>query len=115
MPFAFAGTGRRETMFDEKQGGGGNDKQNNRVARQSISEPFPARRLQILLHGQRPDIAFAAPIEITRAGVMHGMFPPPEVVGRDRDYAGDEAPCIIGFTGLEKRTMTTVVKNDENT
>ena len=51
--------------------------EDDRIAREAVREPLPARRLEVFLHGQRPDVAHAAPIEIARRRVMRRVLPPP--------------------------------------
>lgn len=46
---------------------------------------------------------------------MAGMFPTPLTVGGEREHAGDEADNAVGALGFEKRTVSTVVEDDEGT
>jgi hypothetical protein len=81
MPFPPTGLGRRKPLPDHKQEQRRNDKQYDGIAHESVSEFFPARCFQIFLHGQRPDVAGPAPVQIARAAMMDGVFPAPMVVG----------------------------------
>ncbi len=45
---------------------------------------------------------------------MERVLPAPVVVGRERQHAGDETPDVIGRAGLEERSVTAVVEDDED-
>ena len=57
---------RGEPMFDHKQEKRRNEEEHDRVAREPVQEPIPARGLQVFLDRQRPHVASAAPIQVAR-------------------------------------------------
>ena len=62
-------------MLDQKHEQRREHEQHDRIARQPIGEAFPARRLQIFLHRQRPDIARAAPVQIAGGRMVERHVP----------------------------------------
>jgi hypothetical protein len=60
-----------------------------------------------------PHVAHAAPVEITRAGMMHGMLPPPMVIGCELEHSGDESQKNVSAPRLEKGFVGAVVENDK--
>ena len=104
---------RRKPVLDHKQEKRRHHEEHERISRQPIREPFPAGCFQIFLHGQCPYRTQAAPVQVASRRMVDGMFPAPEMIRGEGQYAGDEAPNIIGFPGLEKRTVAAIVVNDE--
>ena len=106
--------GRRKSLHDEKHEQGSEAEQHHRIPRQPISEALPARGLQVFLHRQGPHVANPAPVQVTRRGVMQGMFPAPMKIGRECERAGDEAHDVIGLARGEERAVAAVVENDKH-
>ena len=76
-PLALPAAGPREPMVDEEQAERCQEEENDGIARETVAEAFPAGRLEVLLHGERPDVSFAAPIQFARARVMECVLVAP--------------------------------------
>src|SRR5712664_2630403 len=115
MTLACAGLTLGKTLLDEKNEKRRNHKEDDRVAGEPIGELLPARGFQIFLHGQGPDVACAAAIQITRSGMVQSVFPSPMMVWHEGEHPGDVPPEVVGGPGFEKGAMTAIVANDEQT
>src|SRR4051812_40461156 len=95
MPLPLVGARIRESLPDQEEKQGCDYEKNDGVARQAISEALPARSLEILLHGQRPDVARAALVEVAGAGVMDRVLPTPMIIGGESKNSSDKAHEVI--------------------
>ncbi len=114
MALALVRAGRRNSLLNEKQIKGRDDEQDDRVTREAIREFFPAGGFEIFLHGECPDVTGAALVEIAGAGVVNGVFPPPVVIGSEREYARDESHNVIDRARFEIRSVAAVMENDKD-
>ena len=46
--------------------------------------------------------------------MVEGMLPPPVMVGSEGERPGDKSPEIVGSSGFENRSVSTVMKDDED-
>jgi hypothetical protein len=115
MALAFVGLGGGKTLPDQKEVKRGKNEQHERVAREAVGKALPAGGLEIFLHSHRPDIAGAAFIQVAGGGMVDRMFPAPMEIGGESQQASDKAHRVISGAVFEKRTVATVVKNDEDT
>jgi len=73
------------------------------------TQTLPQRKRVIFAHGERPDFAGAAPVEIAGARVMDGVALAPESVGRQRQHPERSSEKIIGSPRREEGTMAAVM------
>ena len=90
------------------------DEEHKWTANEPIVESARRRSLQILLHRHRPNVAYAAFVEVAGAAVMNRVFPAPMQIGRERENAGHETHYIIGSSRAEIRTVSTIMEDDEH-
>ncbi len=109
----FPGVARGEPVEKQEQAGRRDHKQHDRVARQPVRKPFPAGRLEILPHRQRPHVAHAAPIQVSRMAMVKGVLPSPLMERREHQDTGDESQDGRRPPGFEKRAVAAVMENDE--
>ena len=64
--FGASRVGKR-CWIEERDRSGAMTKQDERIAREPIGEAFPARGFEVFLHGQGPDVAGAAAVQIDRS------------------------------------------------
>ncbi len=103
-----------ESLADDKVEYGTDQQQDQGITVQPITEPPQAAGLLVLAKGHRTDFpAQPAPIEITRRGMMHGMFPAPSVVRRKGQETEQRTDQVIRPACTEKGTMSAVVLQNE--
>ena len=103
-----------ETLYERKHHERADDERDQGKAENPIPQALPARRGEIFVHSQRPDVADAAPVEIARGRVVHGVGMPPGIVWRESQHARDDPEYIIGPRRFEERTVTAIVEEDED-
>src|SRR4051812_28332210 len=99
-------------MFDNEQVERANAEKNDGVARQTIGEALPTRRLDVLLHRQGPDVTSAAPIQVAGGGMVNRMFARPMAIRCEGQDPGDEPDHIIRLARREKGAMPAIVKDN---
>ena len=89
-------------MFNHEHEKRTDTKEDDGIARETLSETPPAGGFEVFLHRQRPNIAGAAAIEIARGGMMDRVFPGPLARGGESQNTGDEAHPFIGLARGKK-------------
>ena len=92
---------------------GADTEQHRRMAVHAVLEPLPAREREVLVHGQRVDIAEPAMLEVAGGSVVHRVGLLPVVIRRQRDDAEDRAHDVRRAGRPEERPMSAVVLEDE--
>lgn len=105
---------RRRALLDYENQQRSNAEQDQWIACRPVGNAPPARRVQILLNCQRPDVAAAVTVELAGRTVMRGVEPAPVMIRSEGQYARDEADGVVRTTRGKKRSMATVVEDDEN-
>src|ERR1700722_16943462 len=102
-------------MMDDEDVERSNHKEDQRIARQAMSQSPPARGGAVFIDRQGPNIAGASLVQITGGTVMQGMLPPPMPVRSEIEQTGNGTGRIIGPSGLEEGGMPAVMKDNEYT
>lgn len=114
VPFPFARFGGWKALVQQEQEKWGDHKKNKRITGHTVGNALPSVGFHVFLHGHHPDVANSPLVEIPGVRMVPGVFPAPVMVGRKNQYPSDESKDVIGTAGQEKRSVATVVKDNEN-
>jgi len=103
----------RQALLQQEHIGRPDDEEHDRMAVEPVFEPAPPGARQIFAHGERIDVADAAPVEIAAARVMKCMRPPPEIVRRHREYAEHATDPVVGQLARKEGAVAAIVLNRE--
>ena len=90
-----------------------NAKHHHGMAVEAVAEAPPTGQFEIFAHGQRADVADAAPFQIARAGVMDGVAASPMVLGCQGHHADGAPYPVVRPPITEERTVAAVVLDHE--
>jgi hypothetical protein len=98
---------------DDEQIGRAQAEHGDRVSVNAVTQPTPSGQREVLLYGQRIDVANSAAIEIAWGRMVDGMGASPEVIGCERQHADHASNPIVCETVMEERSMTAIVLDHE--
>ena len=92
----------------------GPDQEHDRgVTIEAIQDPLRLRAAQVLLDGERVDVAQAPEVEVAGGGVMDRVGLPPVVVGHQGEDAEHGADDVVELLGPEEGAVAAVVLEHE--
>ena len=105
--------GAGKSLKDDKQDQWAEDKENDGISNEPITQLKATGSRHVLLNGEGPNVTDTATVKIAVGRMVAGMFPTPLSVRSEREHAGDETNNAVRALGFEKRTMTAIVEDDE--
>ncbi len=84
-----------------------------RVPVEAVAQPAPPPAREILVDGNRRDVAVAAPIEIARRRVVDRVLVAPLPVRGAREHTRDPSHHVVPLLRREERPVAAVVHDDE--
>ena len=100
-------------MAQDEQVWGADHEKDERIAIKAIEKATVSRKRLVLTDRKSVDVADTAPAEIAGRCMMDRMGLAPIAVGRQGEDADQTSQHVIGPTGSEKRSVPTVMLDDE--
>src|SRR6478609_6519871 len=100
-------------MLYDEQIGWANAEHNDRVPVHPVAQAIPSRPRQVLIHGQRVDVADPAAVKIARCRVMRRVGASPRIVWRERQHPDRAPDPVVGATTMEEGTVTAIMLDHE--
>ena len=82
-------------MLQDEQISGAQAEHDERVPVDAVTQPPPSRTRQVLMHGQRVDVADPTAIEVARCRVVKGVFASPKIVRRERQHTDHASDPVV--------------------
>ena len=112
-PVARAHRARPQTRPEHQRPQRSDPKHDERVAEEAVAEPLPPGAGDVLIEGQRQDVAGAAPVEIAGRAVMDGVGVAPVRERLEGEQPAQPADPEVGPPRGQKRAVGAVVEDDE--